>query len=131
MHPSERSMCNYSSAKLELLVLKWAVMETFCDYLLASKFHVYTDNSPLDYVRESKLDTSQIQWLSELTLFDFTIHYRTERSNRDANALSRHPHTDEEINQERGSDCDEVEVISYSLVCEVVDEVLKTTKVPD
>ena len=23
--PSERSMCNYSSAKLELLVLKWAV----------------------------------------------------------------------------------------------------------
>ena len=25
--PSERSMCNYSSAKLELLVLKWAVTE--------------------------------------------------------------------------------------------------------
>ena len=29
LHPSERSMCNYSSAKLELLVLKWAVMENF------------------------------------------------------------------------------------------------------
>ena len=34
LHPSERSMCNYSSAKLELLVLKWVVTEKFCAYLL-------------------------------------------------------------------------------------------------
>ena len=27
LHPSERSMCNYSSAKLELFALKWMVME--------------------------------------------------------------------------------------------------------
>ena len=66
-----------------------------------------------------------------MALFDFTIHYRTGRSNRAANSLSRHPCTQEEINQERGSDCDEVEVISYSLVCEVVNGYLKTTKVPD
>ena len=75
LHPSERSMCNYSSAKLELLVLKSAVMEKFCDYLLQSKFHVCMDNSPLVSVRESKLGASQIQWLSELALFDFTTHY--------------------------------------------------------
>ena len=107
--PSERSMHNYSSVTLELLVLKCTVTEKFCDYLLGSKFHVYTDNSPLAYVRESKLGASQIQWLSELALFDFTIHYRTGRSNRATDALSRHPHTDEEINQERGSDHNEVE----------------------
>ena len=29
LHPSERSMLNYSSAKLELLALKWAVTEKF------------------------------------------------------------------------------------------------------
>ena len=34
--PSEKSMHNYSSAKLELLVLKWAVTEKFRDYLLGS-----------------------------------------------------------------------------------------------
>ena len=34
LHPSERSMCNYSSAKLELLMLKWVVTEKFCEYLL-------------------------------------------------------------------------------------------------
>ena len=129
--PSERSMHNYRSAKLELLALKWAVMEKFCDYLLGLKFHVYMDNSPLAYFRESNVGASQIWWLSELALFDFTIHYRTGRSNRATNALSRHLHANKEINQERGSDCDDVEVISYSLVCKVVDEILNTTKVPD
>ena len=95
-------MCNYSTAKLELLALKWVVMEKFCDYLLGSKFHVYTDNSPLAYVRESKLGASQIWWLSELALFNFTIHYRPGRSSRATDALSGHPHTDEEVNQREG-----------------------------
>ena len=45
--PSERSMRNYSSAKLELLALKWAVTEKFRDYLLGSWFQVYMDNNPL------------------------------------------------------------------------------------
>ena len=71
-------------------------MEKFCDYLLGSKFHVYMDNSPLAYVRESKLDASQIQWLSKLALFDYTIHYQTGKSNKAANALRSYPHNDEE-----------------------------------
>ena len=54
LRPSEKSMCNYSSAKLELLALKWAVTEKFRDYLLALKFTVYTDNNPLAYVQTSK-----------------------------------------------------------------------------
>ena len=36
LYPSERSMYSYSSAKLELLVLTWAVMEKFQDYLIGS-----------------------------------------------------------------------------------------------
>ena len=57
---SERSMHTYSSAKLELLVLKWAVMEKFQDYLLGSQFQVYMDNNPLAYIEESKQGASQI-----------------------------------------------------------------------
>ena len=53
-------MHNYGSAKLELLALKWAVTEKFCDYLLGLQFQAYTDNSPLAYVQESKLGASQI-----------------------------------------------------------------------
>ena len=43
-------MHNYSSAKLELLALKWAVCDKFRDYLIGSKFTVLTDNNPLTYV---------------------------------------------------------------------------------
>ena len=77
LHPSERSMHNYSSAKLELLALKWAVMEKFRDYLLGLQFQVYRDNNPLTYIMESKLGASQIQWLSELAFFHFVIKYQT------------------------------------------------------
>ena len=55
-----KDQCNYSSAKLELLVLKWAVTEKFWDYLLGSQFQVYMDNNPLAYVQESKLGALQI-----------------------------------------------------------------------
>ena len=54
-------MCNYRSAKLELLALKWAVTEKFYDYLLGLWFQVYMDNNPLAYVQESKLGALQIQ----------------------------------------------------------------------
>ena len=66
-------MWNYSSTKLELLALKWAVMEKLKDYLLGSKFTVYTDNTPLGYVKESKLGAAQIRYFSKLALFDFDI----------------------------------------------------------
>ena len=101
-----------------------------CDYLLGSKFHVYMDNNHLAYVRESKLGASQIWWLTELALFNDTIHDQTGRSNKATNALSRHPHN-EESKIESDSDSDEVEFISYSSVCEVVDSYLDTTKIPD
>ena len=128
LHSSERSMCNYRSAKLELLVLRWVMTEKFHDYLQGSKFYVYMDKSPLAYVRESKLGASQTWWLGKLALFDFTIHYQTRRSNKATDALRRHPHNDDDIKIESGSDCDEVEVISYSSVCEVVDTYLNTTQ---
>ena len=52
---SERSMHNYSSAKLELLLLKWAITEKFRDYLLGLQFQVYTDNNLVTYVQEGKI----------------------------------------------------------------------------
>ena len=41
---------NYHSTKLEFLVLKWAVMEHFKEYLLYQPFLVKTDNNPLMYI---------------------------------------------------------------------------------
>ena len=77
---------------------------------------MYTDNNPLAYVMESKLGASQIRWLSELALFNFVIKYRTGRSNRAAEALSRRPFIPscDESFSESEADSDECEVISYS-----------------
>ena len=41
---------NYHSTKLEFLVLRWAVMEHFKEYLLYQPFLVKTDNIPLTYI---------------------------------------------------------------------------------
>ena len=61
LKPYEKSMHNYSSAKLKLLTLKWSVCEKFRDYLIGSKFTVLTDDNPLTYVCTSCFGTSQIR----------------------------------------------------------------------
>lgn len=55
LHPTERNDANYSSFKLELLALKWAIAEKFKDYLTGAKFIVHTDNNPVAYLQSAKL----------------------------------------------------------------------------
>ena len=93
LQPSEQLIWNYSLAKLELLALKWVVIEKLKDYLLGSTFTMYTNNNPLTYVKWSKLGLAQIWWLSQLALFNFDIKYRTGKSNQAADTLSQHPKT--------------------------------------
>lgn len=86
----ERNMENYSSRKLELLALKWAVCEKFREYLMGSQFIVYTDNNPLTYLQsKSKLKAVEQRWAAELANFSFSIKYRPGRHNQNADALSR------------------------------------------
>ena len=102
-------MQDYSSAKIELTALKWSVCDKFKDYLLRSKFTVFTDNNPLCYIKSSKLGATQIHWLSELALYDFDIIYRTGKSNLVADALSSRPEVEEEIKKEIPPESDDDE----------------------
>ena len=70
------------------MALKWSVCDKFKDYLLGSKFTVFMDNNPLCYIKSSKL------------LYDFDIVYHTGKSNLVADALSRCPEVEEEIEKE-------------------------------
>ena len=90
LRQSERNLNNYSSMKLELLGLKWAITEKFRDILIGAKFCVYTDNNPLSYLQTSKkLGAIESRWAADLALFDFTIKYRSGKANGNADALSR------------------------------------------
>ena len=89
LRPPERNMDNYSSMKLEMLALKWAVTEKFRSYLLGNEFEVYTDNNPLKYLQTAKLGAVEQRWASQLASFNFSIKYRPGRLNTNADALSR------------------------------------------
>ena len=130
LRPSEKFMHNYSSAKLELLALKWAVTKKFRDYLLGSKFTVYTDNNPLAYIQTSKLGASQICWLSKLALFDFNIIYRSGKTNQAADALSRCPEPNCKLESDSDSDSDDPVMLSYATICDIIEPVLGDTKIP-
>lgn len=89
LRPTERNMVNYSSMRLEFVALKWAMTEKFREYLLGHKCVVYTDNNPLSHLSTAKLGATEQRWVAQLASFDFEIKYRSGRSNRNADALSR------------------------------------------
>ena len=123
-------MHNYSSAKLELPALKWAVTKKFRDFLLGSKCTVYTDNNSLAYVQNSKLGVSQIHWLSELALFDFNIIYRSGKTYQAADALSQDPEPNCKLESDSDSDSDDPVVLSYATVCKIIEPVQGDIKIP-
>ena len=81
---------NYHSTKLEFLVLKWAVMEHFKEYLLYQPFLVKTDNNPLTYIMTTpNLDATGHQWVGALAKFNFQLEYLKGWDNAVADTLSR------------------------------------------
>lgn len=86
---AEHNDRNYSSMKLELLALKWAVVEKFRSYLLGSKFTILTDNNPLCHLNTARLGAIEQRWVAQLAVFDFEVQYRPGRCNTAADALSR------------------------------------------
>ncbi len=103
LRKSERNMSNYSSRKLELLALKWAVTEQFKNYLVGRKFVVLTDNNPLVHLKTAKLGAVESRWLGDLERFDFNVQYWPGKENSNGDGLSRRPHEvegkDEELRE--------------------------------
>ena len=71
---------------------------------------------------------AQIQWLSELALFDFDIKYRTGKLNQAADTLSHCPKTNNYNSSD--SDIEEYKTISCAVVCDDLCEVFKGKKLP-
>ena len=90
-HSLSNTEKNYPAHKLELLALKWAIMDRFHEYLYGGQFDVYTDNNPLTYILTSaKLDATGQRWVASLANYDFR-NYKSGKTNIEADALSRVP----------------------------------------
>jgi len=122
---SERNMANYSSRKLELLALKWAVADKFHNYLAGRHFTVYTDNSPLSHLETAKLGAIESRWCNDLQQFNFTIKYKAGRDNTIADELSRLPQETE------GSDSDEVYTVMSARRDEMTTELWSRRELED
>ena len=81
---------NYHSAKLEFLVLKWAVMEHFKEYLLYQPFLVKIDNNPLPYIMTTpNFDATGHRWVGALAKWNFQLEYQKGQNNTMADVLSQ------------------------------------------
>ena len=84
-----KSERNYPIYKLEFLALKWAITDQFHEYIYGGTFDVYTDNNQLMYILTSaKLDAVGQCWVAALANCNFQPHYKTGKSNVEADALS-------------------------------------------
>ena len=117
LKPGERNDKNYSSMRLELLGLKWAVTEKFKDYLYGSFCKVYTDNNPLSHLNTSKAACTDMRWIAQLADYNLEIHYKPGRSNQNADILSRNP------NNKRG-------IITRQQLVKVVETYSQSTYIP-
>ena len=80
---------NYHSTKLEFLVLKWAIMEHFKEYLLYQPFLFRTDNNPLMNIMTTlNLDATGHWWVGVLVKFNFQLEHQKGQDNIVANVLS-------------------------------------------
>ena len=96
MSKSER---NYDAHKLEFLALKWLVTERFHEYLYGGHFEVSTDNNLLTYIlTTARLDATRQRWVASLANYNFKIFYRSGKLNVEADALSRIPRENSQVN---------------------------------
>ena len=116
LRKGERNMENYSAMKLELLAVKWAVVDKFRGYLQGAVFTILTDNNPLTYLlSKSKISAVEQRWASALAGFSFNFKYRAGRHNTDVlSRLDRRP-------WDKETDGDESDVLA---------QVASTTVVP-
>ncbi|KAK3560440.1 hypothetical protein QTP86_008445 [Hemibagrus guttatus] len=112
---AEKNDQNYSSMKLELLALKWAVTEKFGSYLLGSKFTIITDNNPLCHLMTAKLGAIEQCWAAQLAVFDFEVKYHPGQCNTAADALSRRPGSNEPHSESEDAEYDGCVAICNSL----------------
>ena len=121
---SEKGYSNYSSFKMELLGLKWAVVDQFGDHIMGHHCVVLTDNNPLAHLNTAKLGATEQRWVAKLAPYDLEIKYRSGRSNKVADALSRSPLNRESIHSD-------LLVAEFTATLPVPVAVKEKNKVPD
>lgn len=65
--------------KLELLGLKWSMVEQFITYLVGARVEVYTGNTNLAFWEKAMLGAIDQRWITELAMFKYDIKHKPGR----------------------------------------------------
>ena len=79
---------NYPTIEKEALAIIWAT-EKFKPYLYGHKFTLVTDHKPLTFIKTSNKNSKILKWRLELENYEYTVEYKTGKTNVVADALSR------------------------------------------
>ena len=83
-----------STYEKELLAGVMAIQK-WRHYLVGQRFKVRTDQQALKYLLEQRIRTpAQQKWISKLLGYDFSVEYKSGKTNKVADALSRVPQTE-------------------------------------
>ena len=84
----------YGITELEALAVVWSVKK-FRQYIEGSYFIIYTDHAALKWLMTIKDNSTRLtRWSLTLQAYNFDIIHKAGKSNQDADALSRQPHTE-------------------------------------
>ena len=87
----------YSTTEKELLAILFGV-EHFRPYIYGRKFSLVTDHRPLVWLHNMKNPGSKLnRWRLRLSEYDYTVTYKPGKVNSNADALSRNPVVENEV----------------------------------
>ena len=131
-HKLSASERNYTVHDLEGLAIVLA-LKRWRHYVSSKRIPVYTDHAGLKHLlQQPHLNLRQVRWLTTLSEFDLTVHYKPGKENGAADALSRRPHvlkesTTEEVLERQQAVCSSRDIPSAVVNAMLVDSAVSSS----
>ncbi|CAF3452217.1 unnamed protein product [Rotaria sp. Silwood1] len=91
----------YSAIELEALAIWWSVTQRFRSYIEGQQFFLETDHKPLISLMKKPYHNARIeQWMTTLQQYNMIIQHIPGRDSTTADALSRYPVDQPDVNDE-------------------------------
>ena len=91
----------YSAIELEALAIWWSVTQKFRSYIEGQQLFLETDHKPLISLMKKPYHNARIErWMTTLQQYDMVIRHIPGKDNTTADALSRYPVDQPDVNEE-------------------------------